>query len=150
MARSKETFSKKEVRNKKEKKRKDKEARREAKKDQEKKSSLEDMLAYVDENGNISDTPPDPTKKKEIKLENIEISVPEREDIAMEGTIRKGVVTFFNVDKGYGFIRDKETQESIFVHQNNVEIQLKENNVVTFEIEKSPKGFSAFNVKLSN
>jgi cold shock CspA family protein len=36
------------------------------------------------------------------------------------------------------------------VHQNNVEIQLKENNVVTFEIEKSPKGFSAFNVKLSN
>ncbi len=70
MARSKETFSKKEVRNKKEKKRKDKEARREAKKDQEK-SSFEDMLAYVDENGNISDTPPDPTKKKEIKLENI-------------------------------------------------------------------------------
>ena len=78
------------------------------------------MIAYVDENGNISETPPDPTKKKEIKAKNIEINVPKREDLPEEEKIRKGVVTFFNDSKGYGFIKDSETQESVFVHANNL------------------------------
>ena len=43
------------------------------------------MMAYVDEFGNISDTPPDPTKKKKvIKAENIVIGVPAREADTME------------------------------------------------------------------
>jgi len=84
MGRSQETFNKKEVRNKKEKKRKDKIAKREEKKNLEKSGELDDMIAYVDENGNISDTPPDPTKKKVIKSESIEINVPKREDLPEE------------------------------------------------------------------
>ena len=75
MGRSQETFNKKEVRNKKEKKRKEKEKRRLARKEGEKSGGLDDMIAYVDENGMISDTPPDPTKKKDIKLEDISIGV---------------------------------------------------------------------------
>ena len=51
MGRSQETFKKKDVRNKKAKKRKEKEEKRLAKKDNEKKSGLNDMIAYVDENG---------------------------------------------------------------------------------------------------
>ncbi|MBA7572405.1 hypothetical protein ES708_14185 [subsurface metagenome] len=64
MARSRETFNKKEVRNKKEKKKKEKEKKRLARKESEKKSGLDDMIAYVDANGNITSTPPDPTKKR--------------------------------------------------------------------------------------
>ncbi|MTI39666.1 cold-shock protein [Fulvivirga lutimaris] len=148
MGRSQETFNKKEVRNKKEKKRKDKIAKREAKKELEKSGALDDMIAYVDENGNISDTPPDPTKKKVIKSESIEINVPKREDLPEEEKIRKGVVTFFNDSKGYGFIKDSETQESVFVHANNLIDQIKDNNMVIFEVEMGPKGPTAVEVKV--
>lgn len=148
MGRSQETFNKKEVRNKKEKKRKDKIAKREEKKNLEKSGDLDDMIAYVDENGNISSTPPDPTKKKVIKSENIEINVPKREDLPEEEKIRKGVVTFFNDSKGYGFIKDSETQESVFVHANNLIDQIKDNNMVIFEVEMGPKGPTAVEVKV--
>ena len=149
MGRSQETFNKKEVRNKKEKKRKDKEKKKLARKDGEKKSSLDDMMAYVDENGMLTDTPPDPTKKKKvIKAEDIEIGVPSRAKEEID-PFRKGTVTFFNESKGYGFIRDSETKESIFVHINNTQDEIKEGNLVGFEIEMGPKGPTAVRVKIS-
>ena len=101
MGRSQETFNKKDVRSKKEKKRKEKEKKRLARKESEKKTSLDDMIAYVDENGMISSTAPDPTKKKkEIELEDIEIGVPVRESDQDLDPIRKGTVSFFNDSKG--------------------------------------------------
>lgn len=148
MGRSQETFNKKEVRNKREKKRKEKEAKRLARKDQEKKSTLDDMIAYVDENGMITDTPPDPGKKTKTKAEDIEISIPKKEDMEQPDPIRKGKVSFFNDSKGYGFIRDIETQESIFVHINNTIDEITEGSKVTFEIEPGPKGPTAVRVKL--
>lgn len=149
MARSQETFNKKEVRNKKDKKRKDKEAKRLARKENEKSGNLDDMIAYVDENGMITDTPPDPTKKKKvIKVEDIEINVPKREDIEEVDPIRKGVVTFFNESKGFGFIKDRETMESVFVHVNNVLEDIKENNMVTYEVEMGQKGPTAVRVQV--
>jgi cold shock CspA family protein len=149
MARSQETFNKKEVRSKKEKKRKDKEAKRLARKELEKSGKLEDMMAYVDEFGNITDTPPDPTKKKEvIKAKDIVINVPKQAAVSPADLIRKGIVTFFNDSKGFGFIKDKETQQSVFVHINNVIDDIVENNVVTFEVEMGQKGPTAVNVKL--
>jgi len=147
MGRSQETFNKKEVRNKKEKKRKDKERKRIERKAQEKTSNLDDMIVYVDENGNLSETVPDPTKKKEVIAENIEINIPKHDDVVMD-VIRKGVVTFFNDSKGFGFIKDSETKESIFVHVNNVIDEIKDNNVVNFEVEMGPKGLTALNVKI--
>lgn len=146
MGRSQETFNKKEVRNKKEKKRKEKEKKRLARKEGEK-GSLDDMIAYVDENGMISSEPPDPTKKKDIKAEDIEIGVPTRETVELD-PIRKGIVSFFNDSKGYGFIKDLETKESVFVHINNVLEDIREGNSVTFEVEMGPKGPSAIRVKL--
>lgn len=147
MGRSQETFNKKEVRNKKEKKRKDKEKKKLARKDNEKGGSLDDMIAYVDENGRLSSTPPDPNKKKDIKLENIEISIPKRENVEYD-PIRKGTVTFFNESKGFGFIRDSETQENVFVHVKNVLEDIKEGNLVTFEVEMGQKGPTAVQVKI--
>ena len=75
MGRSQETFNKKEVRNKKEKKRKDKEKKRLARKENEKSGDMEDMIAYVDEFGNLTSTPPDPEKKEKVKLEDIEVDI---------------------------------------------------------------------------
>lgn len=149
MGRSNETFNKKEKEKKKLQKKKEKLARKEARKAEGGGgSSLDDMIAYVDENGVITDTPPDPTKKKkEIKAENIVLGVPKKEDIE-EQTDFEGKVTFFNTEKGYGFIKDRDSQESYFVHINNVmEDGIAEGDKVAFEIEPGPKGMVAIKVK---
>jgi len=148
MGRSQETFNKKDVRTKKEKKRKEKLARKLSRKEEEKKGNLEDMIMYLDENGNFTEIPPDPTKKKkEIDSESIAISIPKMDHVEID-PIRKGIVSFFNDAKGFGFIKDSETQESVFVHINNVIDEIKENNVVNFEVEMGMKGPTATNVKI--
>lgn len=146
MARSQESFNKKEVKNKKDKKRKDKEQKRLDRKDNEKSKNFEDMIAYVDENGMISSTPPDPDRKKDINFEDIATSIPKKQDVILD-PIRKGSVTFFNDSKGYGFIKDLETQESLFVHINNLLEPITEGNLVNFEIENGQKGPMAVRVK---
>lgn len=146
MGRSQETFNKKELKKKKAKKKKEKAEKRQAKKEQDKKSGLDDMIAYVDEHGVISSTPPDPDKKEEVKLEDIEVGVPANREEDLD-PIRHGKIEYFNDSKGYGFIRDKETRESIFVHINNVLDDIREGDSVIFEITRGPKGLSAENVK---
>ena len=151
MGRSQETFSKKEKEKKKLRKRQDKELKKEDRKaNSSKGKDLDEMMAYVDENGNITETPPDPTKKKKvIKQEDIQIGVSRQAEADPADLIRKGTVTFFNTSKGYGFIKDHESQESIFVHQNGLESSIKENDKVTFEVEKGQKGLVAVKVKLA-
>lgn len=145
-----ETWSKKEREKKKQQNKKEKaERKQERKENSNSGKSLDDMLAYVDENGNFSSTPPDPRKKVKINVEDIEIGVRKQADIDPADLIRKGIVTFFNESKGYGFIKDKETQESIFVHINSLLEPVKEHSKVTFEVEMGPKGANAVNVKLS-
>ncbi|MBU2652406.1 MAG: cold shock domain-containing protein [Bacteroidetes bacterium] len=148
MGRSQESFNKKDVRTRKEKKRKEKEKKRAARKENEKNSSLDDMIAYVDEHGRITDTPPDPAQKEVIKAEDIVISVPIQQTKREGNQIRKGVVSFFNDSKGYGFIKDLESKASVFVHVNNTEEDIKEGNLVVFEVGAGQKGPSAMNVKL--
>ena len=95
MAGSQETFGKKEREKKRLKKRQDKAAKREERKANPKRSGLEEMLSYVDEYGNPSDTPPDPSKKIEIKAEDIELGIPKKEKEEVEagflGKFRKMV-----------------------------------------------------------
>jgi cold shock CspA family protein len=147
LARSTETFSKKEKEKARLKKSKDKKERAEDRKaNAGKGKSLEDMMAYIDEHGNITSTPPDPSRKIKINVEDIQIGVAKQQDIPHD-TVRNGVVSFFNESKGYGFIRDLQTEESIFVHINALTEPLKENNMVTFETEQGQKGLSAINVK---
>jgi cold shock CspA family protein len=148
MGRSQETFGKKELEKKRLKKRKDKEEKKEERQaNSSKGKALEDMMAYIDENGNIVASPPDPNKKKVINSEDIIVGVQKQEDIVPVDVIRNGVVSFFNEGKGYGFIKDLQSQESIFVHINGMVGQIKENDKVTFEVEKGPKGLNAVNVK---
>lgn len=146
MGRSQESFNKKEVRDRKEKKRKEKAQKRLERKENEKKNSLDDMIAYVDENGVISSTPPDPTKKKEeIKAEDIELGVPTRQ-AEEDSPVKTGVIYHYNGSKGFGFIKDSKTKESIFFHINNANDEVTEGNQVSFEIEMGPKGPAAVNV----
>ncbi|HEY0897268.1 MAG TPA: cold shock domain-containing protein [Sphingobacteriaceae bacterium] len=147
MGRSTETFSKKEKEKKRLKKQQDKrEKAEERKSNNDKGKGLDEMMAYVDENGNISSTPPDQTKKRTFNTEDIQIAVARREDLP-EDVIRNGTVTFFNDSKGYGFIRDHVTQESIFVHVHGLTEEVRENDKVTFETEKGLKGLNAVKVK---
>lgn len=147
MGRSQESFNKKDVRNKKEKKRKEKAAKKFAKRDGEK-SSFDDMIAYVDENGAIRDEPIDPSTKTEIKLEDIAVSVPKGSDEEVD-PIRKGTITFYNESKGFGFIKDLETKQDVFVHANNVIGEIKEGNLVTYEVEMGQRGPNAVRVQIS-
>ncbi len=143
-----ETWNKKEREKKKKQDKKEKAERKLERKENSKEGkSFEDMLAYLDENGNLSSKPPDPRKKVNIKLEDIEIGVPKHVPVDPADLIRKGIVTFFNDAKGYGFIKDQQTQESVFVHINSLTEEIKEQNKVTFEIEMGPKGANAVNVK---
>lgn len=145
MAKSKETFGKKEKEKKKLKDREDKRQKMDERKLNAKKGkTLDEMMAYIDENGNLSSTPPDPRKKRVFKQEEMNTGVPERIE---EDVVREGTVSFFNDAKGYGFIKDLKTQESVFVHANQLSEPIKENNKVSFEVEAGPKGLNAVNVK---
>jgi cold shock CspA family protein len=145
MTKSKETFNKKEKEKKRIKQKQEKRQKMEERKPNKKKgNSLEDMLAYVDENGNLSDTPPDPRRKKLFNQEDIQISVPKQEHT--EIGLRNGIVTFYNKSKGFGFITDILTNEQIFFHVNNILNPLEESDKVQFLIEHGPRGLSAVQV----
>jgi cold shock CspA family protein len=148
MGKSSETFSKKEKEKKKLKKRKEKEEKMDERKANPNKGlELEEMMAYVDEDGNISSTPPDPKKKRAFNKEDIEVGVSRRIDEAPDNSPRTGTVTFFNESKGYGFIKDSKTGDSVFVHLKGVLQPIREGDKVTFEVEKTPKGLGAIAVK---
>ena len=130
MAKSQETFNKKEKEKKRLKKRQDKAAKAEERRANSEGGGLDTMMAYLDEFGNIVDTPPDPTiKKKVIKASSIEIGVPKRVDAPVE-KVKTGRVEFFNDQKGFGFIKE-----------------FKEGDKVTFELEQGMKGMNCVQVK---
>ncbi len=143
MAKSKQTYLKKEKENKKKDKRKEKEEKKEARKTSGKGKSFEDMIAYVDDRGNFSSTPFDVSKREVIKLEDVQLGA--RIEVEGENEVEgnKGRISYFNESKGYGFIKDSRTKESLFFHLNNVLTPVKENDVVTFDKVRGPKGMSA-------
>ncbi|MXV15736.1 cold-shock protein [Hufsiella ginkgonis] len=146
MGKSTETFGKKEKEKKRLKKQQEKKEKAEERKNTSSKGKgLDDMLAYVDEDGNISSTPPDPFKKKKIDASEIQIGVAKRVD--EPAAARTGTITFFNEAKGYGFIKDLQSQESVFVHINALTVPVKERDKVTFETESDQKGLHAINVR---
>ncbi len=63
--------------------------------------------------------------------------------------MKEGIVKFFNDSKGYGFIKDTETEEEYFVHVSGVVDEIRENDKVTFDLQEGKKGLNAVNVKLS-
>ncbi len=79
-----ETWNKKEREKKKRQKKKEKEEKKKERKENATDVNFEDMLAYIDENGNLSATPPDPRKMKKVNLADIEIGVPKQEESTLQ------------------------------------------------------------------
>jgi cold shock CspA family protein len=148
MARSQAASTKKEKEKQRLQKKKEKEQRKEERRANSKEGkTLEDMMAYVDEYGNISSTPPDPTKKRtEIKTDDILIGARKHDPNAVPA-IKTGRVTFFNTSKGFGFIKDDQSGDSLFTHISSLLTPVKENDKVTFDVERGPRGMNAVRVK---
>jgi cold shock CspA family protein len=145
MAKSRETFNKKDKQQKRQKQKQEKEQKKaERKLNAKKGKTLEEMMAYIDENGNISDRPPDPGKKKLINAEEIQIAVPKGNQ---RNHTRQGTVQFFDETKGFGFILDDQTRERVFVHTSNLSAPVKAEDKVEFETESGNRGPVAVNVK---
>ncbi|MFT3738407.1 MAG: cold shock domain-containing protein [Breznakibacter sp.] len=140
------TFNKRELEKKKERKRQEKQKRKEDRKTNGGSGSFEDMIAYVDENGVITSTPPDSTSKQVIATEDIVISTPKQE--ATVDPILTGRVQYFDEKKGYGFIRDTESAEVYFFHVSNAPTGIAEGAEVSFELEKGVKGLNAVRIEL--
>ena len=150
MGKSHETFTKKEKEKQRLKKRQDKQEKKEERQANARNgNNLESMLAYLDENGNITSKPQDPRVKKITNLEDVRIGVAKQEPVDEAELIRTGVVTMFNDAKGYGFIKDSKTQESVFVHINSLSDRIKEHDKVIFQVEMGLKGKNAVGVKKS-
>lgn len=149
MAKSQETFGKKEREKKRLKKRQEKALLKEERKaNKEKGLTFEDQIAYVDEFGQLTDTPPDPANKVKVDVDSIVIGAASREPEEEVDPVHKGRVEFFNDSKGYGFIKDMNDGEKYFVHMSGLIDTIVENNMVTFELERGMKGMNAVKVKL--
>jgi len=63
--------------------------------------------------------------------------------------MKKGTVKFFNESKGYGFIKDADTEQDYFVHVSGLIDKIKKDDEVVFELEDGKKGLNAVQVKLA-
>lgn len=63
--------------------------------------------------------------------------------------MHKGIVKFFNEEKGFGFIKEEGANEDYFVHISGLACdELREGDVVEFELEEGRKGLNAVNVSV--
>lgn len=140
-----DSFFKKENAKKKAKKKQDKVRKREERKTSNNKGKgFESMIAYVDERGNLSATPPGQEPQKESREENQEHVASSSFDTH---TQRTGVLISFFDRKGFGFIKDDITGDTVFAHQNRFMDDISERDKVVFVAERTPKGYSAIRVE---
>ena len=143
------TYNKRENEKKKQARRAEKQKKKEDRKLLGKTNSFDDMIAYVDENGVITSTPPELNpNKEEIKQEEILISTPKKEELEAPAVLR-GRIDYFNESKGYGFIKDLDGAETYFFHvSNNTLTDISENDIVTFDLERGLRGMNAVNIRI--
>jgi cold shock CspA family protein len=145
MARPKGVSNKREKEKQRQKEKREKREKMEDRKaNQAKGKSLEDMMAYVDEDGNITSTPPDPSKKKVINAEDIEIGVPKWEE--SDDPQKEGRIDYYDSSKGFGFIIQNNGIK-IFFHINQATYPVSEGDLVKFTVERGPKGWNAVGVE---
>ena len=149
MAKSQQTFNKIEKEKARAKKREEKLKKKEARKAENKDTKGGIQFAYVDQYGNLTDTPPDPTKKVKVDAESIVLGVPKKEESDEDpfDPIHKGKVSFFDSSKGFGFIIDDANNEKYFCHVSGLLDEITENDKVEFELEKGQRGMNAVRVK---
>lgn len=62
--------------------------------------------------------------------------------------MHKGTVKFFNDTKGFGFINEEEANQEHFVHVTGLIDEVREGDIVEFELKEGKKGLNAVNVKV--
>ena len=139
-----DSFGKKDREKKRKKKREEKAERKVARQAEENTGS---DIMYIHPDGQLRDTPPDPADNIEVDASAIVLGAQNNveEDI---DPIRNGKVSFFNHDKGFGFINDSANGESVFVHLEGLIDEINDSDKVVFEVRNGPKGLIAFNVRL--
>ncbi len=141
-----ESFSKKEKEKKRKEKKMAKEEKMEARKSMsDKGKSLKDMMAYVDEFGNLTSNPTDYKNKQETRLEDIQISVPTME-LREQVVSQKGIVGYFNEEKGYGFIKDSNSAKDVFFHINALLHKVQTGDRVAYQLVRGKKGPEASDI----
>jgi CspA family cold shock protein len=63
--------------------------------------------------------------------------------------MNRGKVKFYNESKGYGFIKEDETNNEYFVHVSGLIDEVRDDDAVEFELVEGRKGLNAVNVKLA-
>lgn len=61
--------------------------------------------------------------------------------------MNQGTVKFFNDEKGFGFIKDNNTNQEYFVHVSGLVDEIRENDDVVYDLQEGRKGLNAINVK---
>lgn len=146
MAKPKQTSQKADREKKKKRKQQEKDEKREQRKaNSNKGKGFESMIAYMDHNGQLTDTPPDPKLKVEVKLEDIIVG-PRSFIKERETDTKSGRVAIFNADRNFGFIKDSQSQQKIFFHASETNFEVHEGDLVTYELVSGLKGLNAVNV----
>ncbi len=140
-----DSFSKKENKKKKAKKQQDKLLRREERKTHNNKGkTLDEMIVYLDENGNFTDTPPHlQVRSSSTSGKKSAAGTPDKEGDGLY----TGTVTFLS-EKGFGFITEDQTKENIFFHQLQQQEIIKKNDNVSYKKEDGPKGQKAVEIRI--
>ncbi|MBJ6119284.1 cold shock domain-containing protein [Pontibacter sp. BT310] len=61
--------------------------------------------------------------------------------------MNNGIVKFYNDLKGFGFIKETNSDQEYFVHASGLVDEIRENDEVVFELQEGRKGLNAVNVK---
>jgi cold shock protein len=64
--------------------------------------------------------------------------------------MKEGTVKFFNESKGYGFVKDSDSEKEYFVHISGLIDEIRQDDEVTFELKEGKKGLNAVNVRVVN
>ncbi|WP_410877794.1 cold-shock protein [Myroides sp. DW712] len=132
-----DSFFKKENNKKKKQKQDEKLKRREERKQNNNKGKdLEDLFVYVDKMGQLTHLTPEEQAAQE-KKESLKV-----EKISQEE--HEGIISYVT-DKGYAFVIDSKSRESIFLHQNESNIPLEKGLKISFQLEQSKNGIRAIN-----
>lgn len=61
--------------------------------------------------------------------------------------MKKGTVVFYNDSKGFGFIKEDNSEKEYFVHSSGLKETIGKDDKVTFDLAEGKKGLNAVNVK---
>lgn len=117
------------------------------------KSSFDDMIAYVDENGRITSTPPEVSANdRKLKSASEQTSVVTADNVEAgrsesNTNERKGRVEHVNAEKGYGFIKEAAKTDKFFFHVSGLLEAIQVGDNVVFELERGKKGYNAVRIR---